>query len=123
LVATGPDLTVGGLPRRLGDRVVAHGERSSIVVVGRDGAPDCDALAPQVAMDVALHDQRGCLSPHAVYVDGDTHAFAERLAAALDTLAGPLPPGPLEVEERAAHRAAVGEAEWAGATLLAGVGG
>jgi len=123
VVATGHDVTVAGLARRLGDRVVAHGERSSIVVVGRDGAPDCDALAAQVAMDVALHDQRGCLSPHAVYVDGDTHAFAERLAAALDTLAGPLPPGPLEVEERAAHRAAVAEAEWAGATVLAGVGG
>jgi acyl-CoA reductase-like NAD-dependent aldehyde dehydrogenase len=123
VVATGHDTTVAALARRLGDRVVAHGERSSIVAIGRERAVDADVLAAQVALDVALHDQRGCLSPHAVYVDGDARAFAERLVAALDALAGQLPPGPLEVHERAAHRAAVAEAEWAGATVLAGVGG
>ena len=73
--------------------------------------------------DVALHDQRGCLSPHAVYVDGDARRFAERVVAALDEVAGRLPPGPLDVEERAAHRAAVAEAEWTGATTIGGTGG
>jgi acyl-CoA reductase-like NAD-dependent aldehyde dehydrogenase len=123
VVATGHDTTVATLVRRLGDRVIAHGERSSIVAIGRDTSADADALAGRIAMDVALHDQRGCLSPHAVYVDGDRRAFADRLAEALDALAVSLPPGPLEVEERAAHRAAVAEAEWAGATVRAGVGG
>ncbi len=123
VVATGHDVTLAALARRLGDRVIAHGERSSIVVIGREASAGADVLAGQIAMDVALHDQRGCLSPHAVYVEGDTHAFAERLAAALDALGGTLPPGPLEIEERGAHRAAVAQAEWAGATVLAGVGG
>jgi len=123
VVATGQDATVASLMRRLGDRVIAHGERSSIVAVRPESAADADALAARLAADVALHDQRGCLSPHAVYVDGDARRFAERVAAALDEVAGRLPPGPLDVEERAAHRAAVAEAEWTGATAIGGAGG
>jgi len=34
-----------------------------------------------------------------------------------------LPPGPLEPDERAAHRAAIAEAEWTGATVLGGARG
>jgi len=109
--------------RRIGDRVIAHGERSSIVAVRPENAADADALAARLAVDVALHDQRGCLSPNAVYVDGDARRFAERVAEALDEVAGRLPPGPLDVEERAAHRAAVAEAEWTGATAIGGAGG
>ena len=123
VVATGHDATVASLIRRFGDRVIAHGERSSIVAVRPENAADADALAARLATDVALHDQRGCLSPHAVYVDGDARRFAERVVAALDEVAGRLPPGPLDVEERAAHRAAVAEAEWAGATAIGGAGG
>ncbi len=123
IVATGHDDTVAALARRFGARVVAHGERASIVVVGRTALADADALADRVATDVAVHDQRGCLSPVAVHVEGDAAAFAERLAARLDVCAGPLPPGPLEPAARAAHRTAVAEAEWAGATVLGGRGG
>ena len=123
VVATGQDATVTSLTKRLGDRVIAHGERSSIVALRPEDAADADALAARLAADVALHDQRGCLSPHAVYVDGDARRFAERVVAALDEVAGRLPPGPLDVEERAAHRAAVAEAEWTGATTIGGTGG
>ncbi len=121
VVATGRDATVDSLARRFGNRVVAHGERASVVVVG--SAILDDVLADRVARDVALHDQRGCLSPVAVYVDGDAGAFAERLAAALEALGDAWPPGPLGPAERAAHRTAVAEAEWAGATVLGGASG
>lgn len=123
LVATGQDETVASLARRFAGRVVAHGERASIVVVGRDALEDTDALADRVARDVALHDQRGCLSPVAVYIEGDAGAFAERLVAALAALEDTWPPGPLATAERAAHRTAVAAAEWSGATVLGGAGG
>jgi hypothetical protein len=121
VVATGHDTTVAALVRRLPGRVVAHGKRVGIVIAGPGAA--ADGLANGVARDAALHDQRGCLSPVAVYLDGDVDAFAERLAEALAGLAGTLPPGPLGAAERAAHRTAVAEAEWAGARVLAGAGG
>jgi acyl-CoA reductase-like NAD-dependent aldehyde dehydrogenase len=121
VVATGADETVASLVRRFGARVVTHGERASIVVVGREALEDRDAPAERVARDVALHDQRGCLSPVAVYVEGDAGAFARRLAVALEALADVWPPGPLGPAERAAHRTAVAAAEWAGATVLDGV--
>jgi hypothetical protein len=46
-----------------------------------------------LARDVALFDQRGCLSIAAVYVEGDPKALAERLAEALRDFARRLPPG------------------------------
>jgi acyl-CoA reductase-like NAD-dependent aldehyde dehydrogenase len=122
VVATGRDATVAGIARRLDGRVIAHGERTSVAVVA-GGALDDAAIVHGIATDVALHDQRGCLSPAAVYVERDVQAFAGRLAAALDAVGDTLPPGPLEPEQRAAHRTAVSEAEWLGATVLGGDGG
>ncbi len=123
IVATGHDQSVAAITRRFGRRVVGHGERASVVVLGREALAGTPALAASIAADVALHDQRGCLSPQTVYVDGDPHAFAEALVAALDIAAGTLPPGPLDSAERAAHRTAVAAAEWDGATVHAGAGG
>src|SRR5438552_39684 len=100
VVATGSDATLAALVPRLGRRLIAHGPRWSVAVVERAAAAEVDAIA----LDVALHDQRGCLSPHAVYVTGDARGFAERLAAALDAAAVRLPPGPASVDARAAAR-------------------
>ncbi len=120
VVATGSDATLAALVPRLGRRLIAHGPRWSVAVVERAAAAEVDAIA----LDVALHDQRGCLSPHAVYVTGDARGFAERLAAALDAVAVPLPPGPASVDARAAARLLAAEAEWVpGATVLGGAGG
>src|SRR5262245_17200288 len=123
VVLTGRDATVDAIARRLDTRVITHGERTSVAVIGRDAVREADTIAQALAEDVALHDQRGCLSPVAVYVEHDAGAFAERLAAALDAVGIALPPGPLEPDERAAHRAAVAEAEWTGATVLGGARG
>jgi acyl-CoA reductase-like NAD-dependent aldehyde dehydrogenase len=120
VVATGGDAALAALAPRLGARLVAHGPRISAAVAATDDAA-------RLAQDVALHDQRGCLSPHVVYVVGDDRdaaRFADRLAGALDALAGRLPPGPAAVEARAAARVHAAEAEWAsGARVLAGRGG
>jgi len=120
VVATGGDATLAALAERLGDRLVAHGPRWSVAVIGR-GARDAAAA---LALDVALHDQRGCLSPHAVYVAGEARGFAERLAAALEAVAERLPPGTASIEARAQARFLAAQAEWAaGATVLQGAGG
>jgi acyl-CoA reductase-like NAD-dependent aldehyde dehydrogenase len=118
VVVTGGDAAIAALAARVRGRLVAHGPRLSVATV-----TDGDAVAADVALDVALHDQRGCLSPHAVYVDGDARGFAGRLATALDALATRLPPGPVSIEERAAARAARDDDDWAGAEVRTGPGG
>ena len=122
VIATGGTSALGALATRLGRGLVTHGPRASAAVVGR-GA-DADAAAEALALDVALHDQRGCLSPHAVWVEGDARGFARTLARALDAAAIALPPGAADVEERAAARMFAAEAEWRpGAEVIEGAGG
>jgi hypothetical protein len=66
-------------------RFVAYGHRLSLAVLG---ARACDGLALAeaargLALDVALWDQLGCLSPVSVHVVGAGRAGAERVAEAL----------------------------------------
>jgi hypothetical protein len=128
VVATGSDATIDALAARLPRPPIAYGTRLSVAAVGRDALAEPDALAARLAVDVALYEQRGCLSPHAVFVeDGgavSSLGFARHLAAALDVLAVRLPPAPASVEERAVRRAFVLEAEWErGVGARVGAGG
>ncbi|HXJ32830.1 MAG TPA: acyl-CoA reductase [Candidatus Eisenbacteria bacterium] len=120
VVASGADASVGTLARRLGTRVVAQGGRTSVAVALGDVD---DAVVAGLATDVALYEQRGCLSPHRVFVVGDAAGLAERLRAALDDVARSLPRPPATTAERAAHRLAVEEARFGGATVLESTGG
>src|SRR5437764_3119474 len=97
VAVTGSDATLAALAPRPGRPLIAHGPRWSVAAVERAAAAGVDAIA----LDVALHDQRGCLSPHAVYVAGEARGFAERLAAALEAVAERLPPGTASIEARA----------------------
>src|SRR5207244_7604183 len=63
VVASGTDETVAALAGRLGARLLAHGERVSVAAVSREGLGRDEPLAERLTLDVALHDQRGCLSP------------------------------------------------------------
>lgn len=110
VVASGSDATMAALAPRLGTRLLAHGARASCIVIG----PDAGDVAADVARDVALYDQRGCLSPHVVYVAGDADVFAERLAGAM---AAQPAAGPATLEERGARRTVLAEAEFRGETL------
>lgn len=124
VVASGGDLTMEALRRRVGTRLVAHGTRISVAALDLRAERDLEPLARAVARDIVRYDQRGCLSPHVVLVVGDRDAFADALVRALAALRPILPPGESTIEERAAVRMAVEEASWAGADAVrAGLGG
>ncbi len=71
--------------------VVPHGHGLGVgFAVGR--ATDA---ADAFALDVAAYDQRGCFSPHVVYVTRDKDDFAMALFDALEPLQRRLPRGPV----------------------------
>ncbi len=103
VIAYGSDETVRSLRRRVpvGTRFVAYPHRVSVGVVGREAlTPDrAGRAAASAARAVALFDQRGCVSPHVLYVEEggevDPDGWCELLAGALDGLERELPGGPL----------------------------
>lgn len=115
-VLTGHDETIAALAERATGRILAHGTRYGALLL--DTAHPIDYAA--VALDVALYEQRGCLSPHQCWVVGDAPLVARDIAGALAALARTLPPAPASVDERAAVRAFLDEATWAGAEVQAG---
>lgn len=86
IVALGSDATLARLRARVRphQRWVGYGHRLSVAIVGREvSAGD---WAERIALDVALWDQSGCLSPAAIYAIGDkahADAAADALGAAL----------------------------------------
>ena len=84
-------------------RVRGHGSGMGIVWVSRAANPGSVAFG--IADDVVLFDQRGCLSPRVVLVEGDLDravAVAEQLHSELDRLDRIVPRGAVPAEERAA---------------------
>lgn len=82
VVVFGSDETIAHFRARVpaGIPFQAHGHRVSLGVVFDD--PDC-ASVDAAARDVSLHDQRGCLSPHDIYVREPVRGFARTYAALL----------------------------------------
>lgn len=105
VIAYGEQSTLDDLERRAPGKLVAYGPKTSLAVV--DASCDPAAVAPDLARDVALFDQRGCLSIAAVYTDGDAEELARRLAAELAGLARRWPPHPPDPRTDAAALAAV----------------
>ncbi|HVT58140.1 MAG TPA: acyl-CoA reductase [Thermoanaerobaculia bacterium] len=118
VLAYGEEEALADLGRRAPGRVVGYGPKLSVAVVG--AGTDPAAAAPGLARDVALFDQRGCLSITAVYTTGDAAALARWLAAALADLALRWPPGPVEPQAAAAVQQARLEAEMRGLQPAAG---
>ena len=104
--------------RRRGARPLAgFGSRLSGALVAVGASPSAaDAAADGLARDVTLFEQRGCLSPHHVFVvggAGEARGFAARLARALERLARRLPaPARLPLDAAAAIRALRERARW-----------
>jgi hypothetical protein len=124
VVATGSDATVAAIGARVHPprRLVAYGHRISVAAVGPTALRG-DALADaaeRLALDVALWDQLGCLSPIAVYVPGRAGAdeLAAALAAAFAEIEARLPLG--ELGEAAAAQIAL---ERSDAEMRAAAGG
>ncbi len=98
-------------------RFVAYPNRIGVGVVGRDAlAPDLrHRMVSEVAGAVAFFDQRGCVSPHVIFVEEGGAAtpggFARELADALGRMEGSLPGGTLDASEAAALHQLRGTAE------------
>jgi hypothetical protein len=115
VLAYGSAATLEDLRPRVSGRLLRFGPRTSLAVVA--GRVDLAATARGLAEDIALFDQRGCLSVEAIYTEGDALELAEALAAALAEIGQRLPPGPSELAARAAVRQARAEAELRGAWI------
>ena len=115
VVAAGDDASIADLARRSRGRFIGHGHRISFALVTRPLAGD-PASAAALALDTAIWDQRGCLSPQLCFVEGDREdatALATQVAAELARLAESLPPAQLSVGDRLAIRLLRDESEWA----------
>lgn len=119
VVASGSDATIAAVAARVRpeQRFVAYGHRLSVAVVGpeaTDGA-GLDAAARGLALDVALWDQLGCLSPIAVLADDSQPGAASRvgqaLARALSAAEQRLPRGRIAPEDAALFARERSEAE------------
>lgn len=105
-IATGSDETLAEIGGRLDPRTrfVAHGHRLSVAVIGEKADPA--SAADALALDVALWDQLGCLSPTAAWViapNGEVPAAIEtELRRAFTEIATRLPRGAIDKETAAA---------------------
>jgi acyl-CoA reductase-like NAD-dependent aldehyde dehydrogenase len=113
----GSDETVAALRPRVPKHAsfIAHGHGLGAIYLAAETLANEDAaraLAKQAALDVAAYDQRGCLSPHAVWVQAgakvDARDFAQLLLQALEQIEHVLPRG-----EVPAHAAAA-QLQWRG---------
>ncbi|MDI1443319.1 acyl-CoA reductase [Polyangium sp. 6x1] len=95
----GSDASIEAVTRGLpaGISVRGHGTGLGLAVVGENAA--LDDAAEALAWDVVPFDQRGCLSPRFVLVEGRAsraEAFVQALDAALSRAAARVPRGPLD---------------------------
>ena len=125
IVAFGNDATVAGLstaevPPTANDskcpnmQLVGFGSRVSGALVMNEALRDSTDVAGALARDTTLFEQRGCLSPHHIFVEGaGARAFAAELATALDRVAAKIPPPHrYELVDAAAVRSVRENARW-----------
>ena len=112
VIAYGDAPALADLERRAPGKVVGYGPRTSLAVIG--STVDPDQVADGLSRDIALFDQRGCLSVAAVYTAGDPDLLAGCLEEALQEKARLWPPGPADAVSLAAVQQARLEAEMRG---------
>jgi hypothetical protein len=126
----GRDSTIAAVraAARAGTAVLGHGAGLGVVIL--TGAADIDGSAARIAVDIVAFDQRGCLSPRLVLVEGDVARgtrVAESLHRELSGWGLRVPRGRLESHERAQARqwtdtvSFAGRA-WEGADHVVGLG-
>jgi hypothetical protein len=110
-----------------GVRVKGHGSGLGVACVSSKA--DLDVAASALAKDVVAFDQRGCLSPRVVFVQGDAQrgeALSSKLHDALAEAEERVPRGELakdELEQAARYASALGFVGqvWRGASHLVGL--
>jgi len=118
VIAFGDDATIlqlEGLARQ--GRLLAFGSRFSGAAVMREAAQGAAMAktAKALALDCAMFDQRGCLSPQHIFVEEQGREFALQLAAAFSGLVrlfGGNVPRKLELEDATAIRRVRETARW-----------
>jgi acyl-CoA reductase-like NAD-dependent aldehyde dehydrogenase len=106
----GRDETIAEVRARARVAVKGHGTGMGIVVLSPRA--DLEEAAAAIADDVIPFDQRGCLSPRLVFVEGDAPRLAELLHRALE--AARVPRGALTEDERIEARRWLDSATMAG---------
>lgn len=99
----GRDETVAAVAKAARTGVLVRGHGAGMGVAFVDSEASDEAAARGLAEDVVVFDQRGCLSPRLVLVEGDAaraDRVAEALAANLTTLGREVPRGRLDDGER-----------------------
>ena len=109
LVVYGGDSTLDSLRRRTpaATSFIGYGHKLSFAVIGHEAlqAAQLGTTARLAARDVSMFDQQGCLSPHLLYVEGDSDAalaFSRALAAELARFEAEVPRGRIGPGEAAA---------------------
>jgi Acyl-CoA reductase (LuxC) len=109
IVATGSDETLSAIRQKLpaAARFIGHGAKVSFGYVTREALEhQAHAVVEQAAADVTAWNQRGCLSPHVIYVEESGGAggeeFANLLAGKLEALEKTHPRGTLHARDAAA---------------------
>jgi hypothetical protein len=109
IVATGSDEMLEAIARKIPRkaRLLGYGTRVSFGYVTREALEqNAAAVVQQAAADVTAWNQRGCLSPHVIYVeDGGkvtAEAFAALLAGELEAVEKTFPRGTLHASHAAA---------------------
>lgn len=101
----GRDETITDVRARARSSVAVRGHGSGMGVALVSGGADVARAARELAEDVVVFDQRGCLSPRVVLVIGDgarASEVADALDVELEQLADTVPRGELPADERAA---------------------
>src|SRR5690606_28961374 len=110
--AYGDDNTLAAIARKLPSGVQFHGHGSGLgLAIFRESAAlrtaEIERAARALSFDICAFDQRGCLSPRILLVDG-SRAFAESVCDALvtelDLPEKEIPRGPLSDQETADTR-------------------
>jgi hypothetical protein len=128
LWAYGSDETLEEVAVTLPPGVAFHGHGSGFGVAVIDGSVSASALAEllaRLAEDVALFDQRGCLSPRVLLVSGGADAardLARALSIELERIQVRIPRGRLEAHEAAAITSYRDTASFSGEVFSAGPG-
>ena len=99
VIAYGSDETLNSLRKKTDKPFLGYGHKISFSLVTRESLAEPAGVATNVARDVSLFDQHGCLSPHVVYVEEGgairPEDFAAELARAMEKFNESFPLGKL----------------------------
>ena len=103
IIAFGESATIDSIRARARDgvEVIGYGESFSVAYVHADA--DLTKAAAGAARDVCLFDQRGCMSPQTIYVQGDAGRallFGRAVAREVENVSRTMPRAPLARGER-----------------------